>query len=84
MNQFTTLFLGYVNPTVAPKDFEQFAQVPATVEIPPTNGTLNEIFALGAKTTTLGKYVSPAQSQLQKLQLTRLLIAGMVFPTATK
>ena len=46
MNQFTTFFLGYVNPTVAPKDFDQFAPVPATVDIPPTNGTLDEISAL--------------------------------------
>ena len=84
MNQFTTFFLGYVSPTVAPKDFDQFAQVPATVEIPLTNGTLDEIFALGAKTTTLGKYVSLIQSQLQRLQLKRLLTAGMVFPIATK
>ena len=62
MNQFTTFFLGYAEPTSTSKDFARFAKVPAKVEIPPTNGTLDEIFALGAKTTTLGKYVQFADN----------------------
>ncbi len=51
----TTAFIAYDKAVATSKDFARFASIPKQKTlIPPTNGTLDPVFALGSKATTLG------------------------------